>query len=146
MTDRCLQASQKLLYSLCLVDSQFNLEFTRYLYENIELDDMDQIKLLLRGSRHFARIKGISLAHIMDYGEANAALRVILPLAPKLESLTSVYLPLSKDTVKMVQEESKQLKHVLPRLRGHLPALFDEGGHVGRAFAWTLQLSITNGV
>lgn len=112
MTDRCLQASQKLLYSLCLVDSQFNLEFTRYLYENIELDDMDQIKLLLRGSRHFARIKGISLAHIMDYGEANAALRVILPLAPKLESLTSVYLPLSKDTVKMVQEESKQLKHV----------------------------------
>lgn len=76
-----------LLHSLCLVNRQFNVEFSPFLYRRVEIRDDSGLGSLADASGCLRYTKEISFSGPLAGDETNETFRRILPLMARLEAV-----------------------------------------------------------
>ncbi|KAK7953522.1 hypothetical protein PG988_014216 [Apiospora saccharicola] len=99
-----------LLHSLCLVNRQFNVEFSPFLYRHVEIRDGPGLRSLVNPSGCLRYAKEISFSGELTANEANETFRRILPSMKRLEAVNWVEVPLATQTLAALQAAPQHIR------------------------------------
>ncbi|KAK8066161.1 hypothetical protein PG997_012908 [Apiospora hydei] len=105
--------SLQLLHSLCLVNRQFNVEFSPFLYRHVEINDDRELSSLAEATGCLRYTKEISFIGPLTGSKANEVFRRILPcIIARLEAFNWIEIPLATQTIHALQAAPNHIREL----------------------------------